>query len=113
MSAWPVLTLSEGADTGDTLHLWTQIVGQIRLGLMPMQNHWRHVTLYVSARGLTTGLMPAGDVSLEIEFDFVDHQLHLRTTDGGDDAVELRPRTVADFHAAVMGALGALGVHAP
>ena len=72
-TGWPRLTLSEWADTRDTLHLWTQVVGKIRLALEPMVNHWWQVTLYVSARGLTTSLMHASDRGLEIEFDFVDH----------------------------------------
>jgi hypothetical protein len=107
---WPVLTLSEWEDTRDTLHMWTQIVGKVRLALMPMVNHWWQVPLYVSARGLTTSLMPAGGYGLEIEFDFVDHELALHATDGRAASVALEPRTVADFYGAVTSALDSLGV---
>jgi Family of unknown function (DUF5996) len=108
--AWPELTGPGWPDTRDTLHMWTQIVGKVRLGLMPMVNQWWQVTLYVSARGLTTSLMPAGDRGLEIEFDFVDHVLDLRTTDGARRQVALEPRSVASFYAATMAALDELGV---
>jgi hypothetical protein len=110
---WPELTLSAWEDTRDTLHLWTQVVGKVRLALAPMVNHWWHVPLYVSARGLTTSLMPAGDGGLEIEFDFVDHVLHLRTTDGQSARVRLEPRSVASFHAEVLSTLDRLGVAVP
>ena len=110
-SAWPELTLSEWEDTRDTLHLWIQVVGKVRLGLEPMLNHWWQVTLYVSAAGLTTSLMPTGDGrGLEIEFDFVDHVLHLQTTDERARSVPLVPQTVAAFYGAVMSALAALDV---
>jgi hypothetical protein len=107
-SPWPELTAWE--DTRDTLHLWTQIVGKVRLGLAPMVNHWWHVTLYVSARGLTTSPMPIGNGALEMEFDFLDHELVLRTTDGRGRSIRLEPRTVADFYAATMAALDDLDV---
>jgi hypothetical protein len=107
---WPVLTLGEWQDTRDTLHMWTQIVGKIRMALEPMLNHWWQVTLYVSARGLTTSLMPAGERGLEIEFDFRDHRLELRTTDGERRHVALEPRSVASFYAATMAALDDLGI---
>lgn len=109
-SAWPVLTLSEWADTRDTLHMWSQIVGKVRLALEPMLNHWWQVTLYVSGRGLTTSLMPVGDRGIEIEFDFVDHALSMRTTDGQVRELALEPRTVADFYDATMKALDDLGI---
>ena len=107
---WPDLTLSRWQDTCDTLHLWTQIVGKVRLGLMPLINHWWQVSLYISARGLTTALMPTGDRGLEIEFDFIDHVLDLRTTDGQRRQIALQPQTVAEFYAATTQALDALGV---
>ena len=106
--AWPELTLSRWEPTRDTLHLWTQIVGKIRL--MPMINHWWQVPLYVSARGLTTSLMPVGDAGLEVEFDFVDHVLDLRTTGGEHRRIKLEPRSVASFYAATTAALDELGV---
>lgn len=108
--AWPDLTLTGWDESRVTLQLWTQIVGKIRLTLEPMINHWWQVPLYVSARGLTTSLMAAGTVGLEIEFDFVDHVLDVRTTRGGRRQVELRPRSVADFYAATMAALDELEV---
>ena len=107
---WPQLTLSTWEDTRDTLQLWAQIVGKVRLALEPMVNHWWQVPLYVSARGLTTSLMHTSRGGLEIEFDFIDHVLDLRTSWGERRQVRLEPRTVASFYRAVMGALGELGV---
>jgi hypothetical protein len=107
---WPDLTLSRWEDTRDTLHMWIQIVGKVRLGLMPMINHWWQVPLYVSSRGLTTSLIPVGDRGLEIEFDFVDHVLELRTTDGHNRRIALQPQSVAAFFAATRSALDELGV---
>ncbi len=110
-SPWPEIKLSAWEDTRDTLHLWMQVVGKVRLDREPMLNHWWQVTLYVSARGLTTSLMPTGDGrGLEIEFDFIRHVLRLQTTDGRAEEVPLVPQTVADFFAATMAALAALGV---
>ena len=107
---WPELTLARWEDTRDTLHMWLQIVGKIRLGLEPMLNHWWQVTLYVSPRGLTTSMMPAGSRGLEIEFDFVDHALVFRTSDGGVRSLPLQPQTVADFYAATIATLEDLDV---
>jgi hypothetical protein len=107
---WPALTIGNWPDTRDTLHLWTQIVGKVRMALEPMTNHWWQVTLYVSARGLTTSLMHAGDRGLEAEFDFVAHQLVVRTTDGAARRVALEPRSVANFYAATMKALDELEI---
>jgi hypothetical protein len=111
--AWPDLTLSEWADTRDTLHMWTQIIGKIKLAVNPMINHWWHVALYVSSRGLTTSLMHIGDRGLEIEFDFIDHQLHLRTTEGEARAVALQPQSVATFYGSTVSALDHLGIRVP
>lgn len=110
-STWPELTLSKWQDTRDTLHMWTQVVGKVRMALNPMINHWWQVPLYVSARGFTTSIMQTEGRGLEIEFDFVDHFLQLRTTDGDQRRVTLEPRTVASFYAATMDALNELGVH--
>ena len=107
---WPELTLASWEETRDTLHLWTQIVGKVRLALEPMINHWWQVPLYVSARGLTTSLMHARGVGLEMEFDFIDHILAIRTFNGVRE-VSLEPRSVADFYAETMGALSDLGLH--
>jgi len=110
MSAWPDLTLSGWTETRDTLHMWTQVIGKVKLALNPMINHWWQVPLYVSARGLTTSLMPVGGRGLEIEFDFVDHVLDLRTTRGSRRGVALEPRSVASFYAETMKALDELGI---
>jgi hypothetical protein len=111
MDAWPDLALSEWADTRDTLHLWTQIVGKCRLALEPMVNHWWQVTLYVSARGLTTSLMHTPGRDLEMEFDFIDHDLVVRTADGERRTIALEPRTVSSFYDETMHTLAGLGVH--
>jgi hypothetical protein len=107
---WPELTLSSWDDTRTTVHMWTQIVGKVRLALGPPLNHWWQVPLYVSARGLTTALMHAAERGVEIEFDFVDHVLVVRTTDGQRRTVALEPRSVASFYDATMKALAELGI---
>src|SRR5947209_5759920 len=93
-NTWPQLEVSDWKDSLETFHLWTQIVGKIRMTLTPPLNHWWHATLYVSSRGLTTSLMPAPEFGLEIEFDLVDRVLDFRTTDGRRRQVVLRPQTV-------------------
>jgi Family of unknown function (DUF5996) len=108
---WPDLTLSRWEDTRDTLALWFQVVGKIRLALEPMVNHWWQVPLYVSARGLTTSLMHPDGGGLELEFDFIDHVLDLRASTGQRRQVPLEPRTVASFYAEVMGTLASLGLN--
>ena len=109
-AAWPALPVDDWADTRDTLQLWTQIVGKVRLALEPMRNHWWQVPLYVSARGLTTSLMPYEQRGLELELDFVDHRLALRSTDGRSAEVALEPRSVADFYTETMARLADLDV---
>jgi hypothetical protein len=108
-SRWPELS-SSWEDTRATVHMCTQIVGKIRLALEPPLNHWWNVTLYVSARGLTTSLMHATDRGVEMELDFVAHQLVIRTTTGDSRNVALEPQSVADFYDATMTALRDLGV---
>ena len=108
--AWPALAYKEWADTCATLHLWTQVVGKIQLALVPRVNHWWGVKLRVTSRGLATVPMSYGDRLLQIEFDFVDHQLKLRCSDGAAATVALAPRTVANFHADVMARLRDLGI---
>jgi hypothetical protein len=108
--AWPRLAYADWADTCATLHLWTQVVGKVRLALAPQVNHWWHAALYVTARGLTTSPMPYRGGYLQIDFDFIDHRLVIRMSDGGQEQVALTPRSVADFYAEVMGRLRALGV---
>jgi len=109
-SVWPDLMSSEWVDTRYALHMWTQMVGKIRLALEPMVNHWWQVPLYVSARGLTTSLMHAGGRGLEAEFDFVDHVLELRASDGSLRRIKLGPRSVASFYAELVHHLNELGV---
>jgi hypothetical protein len=107
---WPALPFREWKETAETLHMWTQIVGKVRLALSPWTNHSWHVTLYLTARGLTTSPIPFESRILEIRFDFVAHELRLLTSDGGLQKIPLRPQTVAQFYAAVMGALCDLGI---
>ena len=107
---WPSLPLEEWQETLATLHMWTQVVGKIRLAQTPLVNHWWNVPLYLTARGLTTSAMPYGARAFEIEFDFIDHQLKLRCSDGTNRIIDLIPRTVADFYREVMTALAELGI---
>jgi hypothetical protein len=107
---WPALPFSEWKQTATTLHMWTQLVGKVRLALSPWTNHSWHVTLYLTARGLTTSPIPFGDRILEIRFDFVSHELRLLTSDGGLKTIPLRAQTVAQFYHAVMEALRDLGI---
>jgi hypothetical protein len=109
-SLWPELRYDAWRDTCATLHLWTQVVGKIRLARTPWLNHGWHVPLYVTARGLTTSPIPHDAQSFEIVFDFIDHVLDIRLSGGARKAIELRPRTVADFYAAVLAALDELAV---
>ncbi len=107
---WPELKWSNWQNTADTLHMWTQIVGKTRLALSPMQAHWWNVPLYVSARGLSTSAMPWESEMLEIEFDFVSHNLLFRLSSGANLSLPLRAQTVADFYAEYQRALAVLGV---
>jgi Family of unknown function (DUF5996) len=106
--AWPELNYADWKDTCATLHMWLQIVGKIRLVQTPWTNHSWHVTLYVTSRGLTTSPIPHGTDTFEIRFDFIDHQLRILKSDGGQRSIELKPRSVADFYNAVMAALDEL-----
>jgi Family of unknown function (DUF5996) len=107
---WPELPYAAWKDTAATLQLWTQIVGKIRLAATPWLNHSWHVTLRVSARGLVTPLISTRDRDFQIEFDFIDHTLWIRLTDGEFRQVMLRPVSVAEFYADVMIALSELGI---
>jgi len=109
---WPALELNEWAETYDTLHRWAQIIGKTRLRLAPMQNHWWHVTLYLTARGLSTSPMPAGAFEVEVEMDFIDHALVVRTSDGRIVSSSLVAEPVAEFYSRYMALLTQLGVHA-
>src|SRR5689334_12355291 len=107
---WPELPLDGWRDTCATLHLWTQIVGKIRLSRTPWLNHSWHVTLYVTARGLSTSPIPDGTRSFEIEFDFVDHVLKIVTSDGATRQFALSDHSVASFYRRVMDDLAGLGI---
>ncbi len=107
---WPALPYATWKDTSDTLQLWTQVAGKVRLSLTPWLNHSWHVALYVTARGLSTGPIAVGGRTLELEFDFIDHVLWLRTSDGHVRQLMLKPVSVAEFYADTMVALGELGL---
>jgi hypothetical protein len=107
---WPALPLAEWQDTYATLHMWTQIVGKTRLALAPMENHWWQVALYVTPRGLTTSAMPYGERAFAVDFDFIDHTLLVRTSDGATRKLTLVARPVADFYAEYIAMLRALGL---
>jgi Family of unknown function (DUF5996) len=109
-NSWPALDYAAWKETKDTLQLWTQIIGKVRLVQTPWLNHSWHVTLYVTSRGLTTSPIPHGTRSFEIHFDFIDHQLLFTVSDGAAKSVPLRPQSVADFYAAVMRRLEELGL---
>ena len=102
---WPPLPFAEWKDTAITLHMWTQIVGKIRLTLSPWTNQSWHVTLYVTSRGLTTSPIPHGSHTFEIRFDFIDHELRILKSDGATQMLKLRPQSVAKFYTEVMSAL--------
>jgi hypothetical protein len=108
---WPELPLTAWRETQATLHLWTQIVGKIRLSRTPWLNHSWHVVLYVTTRGLTTSPIPDGARTFEIDFDFIDHTLGVSTSDGAQRRFALAGQSVASFYAAVMAALGELGIN--
>ncbi|MFY9573491.1 MAG: DUF5996 family protein, partial [Blastocatellia bacterium] len=107
---WPALPVNEWQDTYETLHMWSQIVGKIRLAQTPLVNHWWNTTLYVTARGLTTSVMPHGNRAFEIDFDFIDHRLVIQTSEGITKRLALEPRSVADFYRELMSTLAALGL---
>jgi Family of unknown function (DUF5996) len=108
--SWPSLPLAEWQATRQTLHMWMQMVGKTRLALAPRQNHWWHVPLYVTSRGLTTTPIPYGSRAFEVEFDFIDHQLRMETNEGAIKTLALRPQAVADFYQEYLRALAGLGI---
>jgi hypothetical protein len=109
-NAWPALPLAEWKDTYATLHMWTQIVGKIRMALSPPVNHFWAVTLYVSSRGLTTSPIPFQGGDFEIQFDFIDHLLAIHTSGGASKSLRLFSRPVAEFYAELIEALDSLGI---
>lgn len=112
-TSWPSLRVAEWTATRETLHMWTQIVGKIRMAHAPLINHWWQVTLYPSARGLTTSAVPYGTGAFEIELDLLGHRLEVRSSDGGALGFDLAPMSVAEFYGAVLDVLGRLGISAP
>src|SRR3954451_2094669 len=110
---WPALRVADFADTCQTLHMWTQVIGKIRLAAAPMINHWWQVPLYVSPRGLTTSAVPWGHRVFDIEFDFLDHRLRLRESSGGERTVALEAKSVAQFHDETRRALVDLDLDVP
>ncbi|GAA3996473.1 DUF5996 family protein [Hymenobacter fastidiosus] len=109
-AVWPPLPLAEWQPTLATLHMWTQVVGKIRLACTPLVNHWWNVPLYVTARGLTTSAMPYEDRSFQIDFDFIDHQLLIQCSDGAFRTLKLEPRSVASFYHEVFRLLAELDI---
>ena len=109
-TVWPRLMLAEWQDTHDTIHMWMQIVGKTRLALAPRENHWWHVPLYVTARGLVTSPIPYRSRAFDVEFDLIDHRLVVNTSDGATRSIALRPQAVADFYREYMGMLTTLGI---
>jgi len=107
---WPALPLGGWQDTYATVHRWLQILGKTRLGLAPMQNHWWHSTLYVTARGVGTSPIPFENVDFEVELDFIDHALTVRTSRGETRSLALSPRPVADFYREYIALLGSVGI---
>lgn len=107
---WPELSLTEWRGTYATLHMWSQIVGKTRLALAPMENHWWQAALYLTARGLTTSAMPYGNRSVEVQFDFIAHQLLIQVSDGSRRSFPLASMTVADFFARYMNVLHELQI---
>jgi uncharacterized protein DUF5996 len=110
VAVWPDLRYASWRETATTLQLWTQIVGKVRLTLTPWLNHGWQVPLYVTARGLGTSPIPAGNEILEIEFDFISHRLLIRTSRDDTRELPLEPQTVADFHHRLIDLLNAIGV---
>jgi Family of unknown function (DUF5996) len=107
---WPELQYADWKETCATLHMWTQIIGKIRLTLTPWINHSWHVTLYLTSRGLTTSPIPHGTDTFEIRFDFVDHELRVLKSDGASRVLKLQPQSVAKFYEQIMRALNELGL---
>ncbi len=107
---WPPLPYEEWKDTIDTLHMWTQIVGNVKLELEPFLNDWWQVAFTLTARGLTTSTIPFGHRDFQIDFDFLDHRLNIRVSDGGIRSIPLLPRSVANFYQEFTGALDAMGI---
>ena len=112
MTQWPELPFTAWSESCDTLHLWTQIVGKVRIALTPLVNHWWNSTFFVTARGLIAPAMPHGGGTFDVMFDFTEHRLAIATSDGRRSGFALAPMPVADFYAAFTGELRRLGIDA-
>jgi len=110
MTAWPALQYRDWADTLDTVHMVVQILGKVRVALSPKEPEWAHITLYVSPRGLTTGPVPSPVGLFEVEADFLEHTVAVRSAAGGTATVALRDRPIAEFWSEFIGALRAVGI---
>jgi hypothetical protein len=110
IDVWPALPVSDWQETYATVHMWSQIVGKVRLTLTPLENHWWNSTLYVTSRGLTTSPIPYGNRTFEIDFDFVEHRLIIQTSDGSTKNLSLSPKSVADFYGELMETLRTLAI---
>ena len=111
LETWPALPYEDWRDTLATLHMYSQVVGKLRVAQSPFEPEWANVGLYLTPRGLTTSAIPHGLACFDAEFDFVDHVLHVRTSDGQTREVALEPRSVASFYNATMAALDDVGMH--
>ncbi|NYI71201.1 hypothetical protein GGQ54_001761 [Naumannella cuiyingiana] len=109
-TSWPALRVDDWTDTRETLHMWLQIIGKVQMVSTPLINHWWNVTFEVSARGLRTRIARGPGQDFDTEFDFVDHQLIIRDTSGGQRSIKLEPKSVAQFFAEVQQAMGDLGI---
>ena len=107
---WPELPWRDWEPTISTLHRWVQIIGKVRMALAPPLNHWWHITLYVSARGLTTGAIPYAHRSFQVDLDFLEHRLQVTDSDGGAFNLPLEPMSVATFYRELMAGLRGLGI---
>lgn len=110
MTSWPTIPLEPWRESYATLHRWSQVVGKVRMVKSPPVNHWWHVPLYLTSRGLTTSPVPDGSRTFQIDFDFLDHDLRISTSDGDRRTIGLEPMSVAAFHARTMEAIHELGV---
>jgi len=110
IDVWPALPVSDWQETYATVHMWSQIVGKVRLTLAPLENHWWNSTLYVTSRGLTTSPIPYGNRTFEIDFDFIEHRLIVQTSDGSTKNLSLSPKSVADFYGELMDMLRTLAI---
>lgn len=110
LEKWPALPFEAWKETAEMLHMWTQVVGKVRLALSPYINHWWQVPFYVTARGLTTSSIPYNAGIFEVNFDFIDHNLFILTSDGTTKAIPLISRSVAEFYRELMASLKALGI---